>query len=312
MQSGFSLQETMKILKDDHTSEIFESIEERLMNGQSVNDFISSFCPKEIRAYLDGFLLYMNLSDGLEAALHVMKEEKKEKQTLIKGCLYPCLLLSGMMCGIFLFATYILPSMLSLMNSLSVSGSAGYEKLQKIIRFTSCVMMIFFVAALIIVSYALSKKQIAETYRRVIPLFPDCLLAKSATRDFVRFFTECAKRNVSTRESLQMLKRIDEKPLTVLIAENLDTSLMKGESLEEAMQNSLVESALIRFIHIAAVGSECGAMMEGDLTMCTKRTEAAIQRFSRIVQLFSYTVIGIVLIFVYSVLMLPMSMLSQI
>ena len=312
MNSGFSFQQAMEILETDENAEIFKRIRHRLNEGQSVSDFITCCTDRTTGAYLHGFLSYMTLRDALSAAVLIVKEEKREQAVLIKGCLYPCLLLGAMCAGIFLFASFVLPTMLSLMNSLNVDSSFDYELLSRLIRVCSIVLLFLLCAFASLCMYALSRKNITSTYLIMAKRFPQSLLVKSATRDFTRFFLECSRRNVSTYESLHMLAQIEEKPLVALIARMLDESLMKGESLEEAMKQTPLESALIRFIHIAAKTSGCTEMLEGYLAMCAKRTEAGIARFSRIVQLTSYALIGLVLIFVYSILMMPMTMLSQI
>lgn len=312
MNSGFSFQQAMEILETDENAQIFELIRHRLDEGQSVSDFITCYTDRTIGAYLHGFLSYMTLRDALGTAVLIVREERRERAELIKGCLYPCLLLGAMSAGIFLFASFVLPSMLSLMNSLSVDSPFDYALLSKLIRVFTIVLLFLLCALAALSACALSKKKIASTYLILAKRFPQSLLVKSATRDFTRFFLECSRRNVSTYESLHMLAQIEEKPLVALIAKMLDESLMKGESLEEAMKKTPLESALIRFIHIAARTAGCTEMLEGYLAMCARRTEAAIARFSRIVQLTSYALIGLMLIFVYSILMMPMTMLSQI
>ena len=312
MNSGFSFRQAMEILETEENAPVFTRIRRRFEEGENASDFITCFTDRSIGAYLHGFLSYMPLRDALSAAVSIVKEEKNEQAVLIKGCLYPCLLLGAMSAGIFLFASFVLPSMLSLMNSLSVDSPFDYALLSRLIRVFSCVLLFLLCALAALSVYALSKKQIASTYLMLAERFPQSLLVKSATRDFTRFFLECSRRNVSTYEALHMLAQIEEKPLVALIAKMLDESLMKGESLEEAMKQTPLESALIRFIHIAARTAGCTEMLEGYLAMCAKRTEAAIARFSRIVQLTSYALIGLVLIFVYSILMMPMTMLSQI
>ena len=118
--------------------------------------------------------------------------------------------------------------------------------------------------------------------------------------------------NVPTIQALAMLKALRNKPLVALIASELDRSLAEGEELIAAMSSPYVETALCRFMRIAVCSSECEAMLEGYLEMVQKRTEKQIRTFSRTVQLFSYTLIGIVLIFVYRILMMPMIMLQRI
>lgn len=309
---GFSFQETLKILQTDANQKIFSAITEELSEGKAVDSFISGYCGKQIRVYLSGFLSYMNLRDALSASLNIIRQEKHEKSVLIKGCLYPCLLLGGMFAGIFLFASFVLPVMLGLMDSLHIDSALDYALMAGIIRTGSMIMAILTTAGGICVWVMLQQKRIRKTYLMMAAKFPDSLLVKTATRDFTRFFLECCRRKLSTYEALHILSALQEKPLVSLIAGMLDQSLLRGDTLEEAMRSCPLEKALVRFIHIAASAKDCTSMLEGYLAMCEKRTNAAIRRFSRTVQLTSYILIGLMLVFVYSVLMLPMSMLSQI
>ena len=52
-------------------------------------------------------------------------------------------------------------------------------------------------------------------------------------------------------------------------------------------------------------------MLEGYLQMVEIRKQQAIKRYSTYIQLISYSVIAIVLIFVYQILMMPMTMLQN-
>jgi len=312
LSSGFSFQETLKILETDANQKIFDAVNAQLSEGKAVDSFISGYCSKQIRVYLSGFLSYMNLRDALSAALSICRQEKHEKSVLIKGCLYPCLLLCGMFAGIFLFASFVLPVMLGLMGSLHIDSAVDYALMAGIIRTGSMVMAILTTAGGICAMMMLQQKRIRKTYLLMAEKFPESLLVKTATRDFTRFFLECCRRKLSTYEALHILSALQEKPLVSLIAKMLDESLLRGDTLEEAMRCCPLEKALIRFIHIAASAKDSTSMLEGYLAMCEKRTDASVRRFSRTVQLTSYILIGLMLVFVYSVLMLPMSMLSQI
>jgi len=62
---------------------------------------------------------------------------------------------------------------------------------------------------------------------------------------------------------------------------------------------------------IAMQASNCQSMLKGYLEMCRVRKERAIKRTSYIIQIISYSLIGIVLIMVYSVLMAPLKVLES-
>lgn len=312
MNAGFSFQETLAVSGTEKNRPVYEKIRAFLEEGQSAADFLPAFCPDEIRPYLSGFLMYMDLAAALGTACEIVREEKKQRLELIRGCLYPCLLLTGMTAGIFLFALFVLPSMLSLMRSLNLPGAAGFERTGIFIRVFSALTAVCTAAGSLFAIWRLQPERITATYRWLCVRFPDSWLVMSASRDFCRFFLQCMRRGVSTYQALHMLRKIQSKPLVAFIAGQLDDCLMSGESFEKAMSSPYVETALSRFIHLAAAAGNCESMLEGYLAMSAKRTDAAVRRFSRIVQLFSYTLIGAVLIFVYSILMMPMTMLQMI
>lgn len=312
LESGFSFADAMKVLENRQNRPVFAEIRRRLAGGSSLTDFLCECCEKECRPYLAGFMKYMTIPSAMKAAASVVRSQRRSKEQIIRGMLYPCILLCGMLAGIFLFATFILPTMLSLMGSLGIEGGTDYERLRVFIRLFSLFLMILIVFSIVFVLYRMRPSRISDTYRFLARRIPDSLLVQTATADFTRFYLACMQMNVSTRHAMEILRSISEKPLVALIAAELDHSLMNGTTLNEAMETPYVDASLTSLIHIASACGQSEKMLEGYLRMCAARTESRIRFFSAAVQLFSYTVIGIVLVFVYSVLMMPMRMLQQI
>lgn len=311
MEHGFSLTDSMEILDEKINHEGFAMIRERLALGDNVSEFFPSFAPKIYRGYFEGFIRYMPFTDALASSIALVKNEEKNREEIIKGMLYPTLLMIGMTCGIYLFNAFILPNMIQLLEGFNMD-TAGYDLLQKVIQIASMLMMVVIVLAICIVCFSLQKKQIVNTYRLISKRFPDSILVQYASSQFARFYLECEKRNVSTIATMKILMQVKEKPLVSYIAMEMDAHLSNGESLQEAIQFSHVEAALLRFFRIAFYASDCEKMLEGYLDMVHFRTQRLIKRFSRNIQLISYSAVGVVLIFVYQILMMPMSMLQNI
>ena len=158
---------------------------------------------------------------------------------------------------------------------------------------------------------ALEKKHIVNTYCFVAKRFPDSILVHSVSAMFARFFLECLKRNVSTQNTLHILSQVKQQPCVSYIAKEIDEHLMRGETLIEAIQKTHIEKALLRFLKIAVFSSSSEEMLEGYLQMVEIRKQQAIKRYSTYIQLISYSMIAIVLIFVYQILMMPMTMLQN-
>lgn len=311
MNNGFSMKDAMHLLEETKNHECFEEIRERLSEGESLSDFFYLYCPREYRGYFSGFIRYMSFSDSLSSSFRIVEQEETQKKELIHGLFYPLMLFAGMLIGVWVFNQYVLPNMISLMAGFQIEGGS-YVLIQRIIQYVSAGGIIALFLIVLMTVYSLQKSRIVSTYRRIYPMKPQSLLVQYASAEFVRFYLECERRKVPTIEAMKIIGTLKEKPLAAYIAAGLDHNLNEGISMKEAVTSASVEKALIRFFRIALYASDCTDMLEGYLEMVHVRTLNRIKRLSAAIQLVSYSAVGLVLIFVYQVLMMPMSMLQNI
>ncbi len=311
LKSGFSFQQCLHILEEKNTALIFEKINDRLNAGERINDFIYVFLPLSWQKYFQGFIFYMSLEEALECSMYIVKEEKKALESILQGTLYPCLLFMGTCLGIKLFSHTILPSMISLMNGFKISTTNLFS-LQIGIEVFSSIGLIVASVISIVLTICFQKHNIVSVYRFVARKMPNSVMVMLASEDFTRFFLECERRNISTYSTLTILKEISQKPLVQYVAGQLDDALSEGETMEQAIYHSSVETALIRLFRTAIRTSSCVEMMESYLEMTHQRTIKRIKKISLSIQLLSYSAIGSVLILVYQVLLIPMQMLQNI
>ena len=311
MHNGFSLQEAMDVLKDETNCAVFDEIRERLASGEPLPSFFHLYCPMRYRSYFEGFILYLPFLESLSISVKITDEETQRKKELAQGIVYPLLLLGGMFLSMWLFSLFILPRMVSLLRVFN-SGVSQYETLASVMRILFPILLIALTLCMIACALALTPSRIASTYRLLSQTLPDSLLCQYASVEFVRFYIEFLRAGTSTIDAMGILKNMQGKPLTSLIASELDDMFMGGEAFVEAVDSHFIEKRLTKFLRIALYSSDCATMLEGYLEMASERTKAMIQRFSRIAQLISYSAVGIVLVIVYQILMAPMSILQNI
>ncbi len=311
MKSGFSFQDAMNVMEDEKNREAFTQIREKLSAGETVTDFFPDHLPASCRSYVSGFLMVLSFQEALQLGITIADNEKKQKQSVIREMLYPILLMCGMLAGIFLFCMYVLPKMLDLLEGFRVS-SGSLRFVRTAAQTASAGLLIVTALLSAAVLYLTRPARIASVYRFLVRHCRRSLLIRFASEDFTRFFLECVRMNISTYHALQLLRKIPEKPLVGLIAEEMDRMLSTGDSFEEAVSTNYVEPVLSRFFKTAYYASECEKMLEGYLHMSTIRTAVMIRRFSVAVQLFSYSMIGAMIVFVYLIMMVPMQMLQNI
>ncbi len=252
----------------------------------------------------------MPFLESLSTCINIIQSEEKNRKEIIQGMFYPLMLFVGMLVGIYLFNEFILPNMISLLAGFQLDSN-NYVVLQMIIKYIVRILMILFILVVGIVMCMVQKEHIVFTYKHISQVFPNSILVQTISSKFARFFLECHKRNISTKDTIQILMNIKEQPCISYISKQMNENLMNGESMMAAIQKTHMEEKLLRFFRIALLSSSCEEMLEGYLQMCQIRKEQSIKRFSRYIQLFSYSLIGMVMIFVYQILMMPMTMLQN-
>lgn len=310
MNNGFSFQDSMKVAVTKTNTECIHLIESEMESGMQGEDILIKYMPLQYQGYFDGFMQYMSCKDSLASVLEIVQSERKQKEEIIKGMLYPTLLLLGVNIGVLIFDWFVLPVMTKMMAGFQVQDPSLFF-LQNLIHFLSVFVLTAFCMTGIGLIYLLQPSRIVLTYHTIQKFFPESLIVKYASSQFSRFYLECLHRHISTRSSLQILKQMDRKPFVKEIASQLDVSLQQGQEMSQAIANAATESALNRIFHISVYASNCEAMMEGYLKMVKDRTSREIQRYARIVQCLSYCSVGMVILSVYQVLLMPIRMMQN-
>lgn len=309
MNNGFSFQDAAGIARTKQNQRTMIILEEKLKEGRDGENVIGAYLPAQYAGYFSGFIQYMPLKDALSAILQIVSSERKQKEELIKGILYPCLLFLGVNAGVLLFNSCVLPMMIQMMASFQYDASA-VSMIQNILNLFSSIIFLGILIASVMAWYFLRPSQRIKTYHWIAARFPEALIVKCASSQFCRFYLECVKRKVATRESLLILKNLHQKPFVQDIARTLDILLNQGEGITGAVQQAAAESAFVRIFEIAVYASNCEEMMEGYLDMVQKRTEDEIHHFSRIIQCISYAAVAVVIALVYQVLLMPIQMMQ--
>lgn len=310
LESGFSIKDALVVLKEKENEKAFDEIMHRLNNGESLHTFFYLYCPKSYVVLFEGMSQCMPFLDSLLTCIEMHQAIEKSQKQIIDGMLYPTLLFLGMAVGMYLFNALILPNMITLLMGFQLETN-HLLWMHKAIQWIAKLLLWGIVLLFLIVMTALEKKHIVNTYCFVAKRFPDSILVHSVSAMFARFFLECLKRNVSTQNTLHILSQVKQQPCVSYIAKEIDGHLMQGETLIEAIQKTHIEKALLRFLKIAVFSSSSEEMLKGYLQMVEIRKQQAIKRYSTYIQLISYSLIAIVLIFVYQILMMPMTMLQN-
>lgn len=311
MDSGFSLEETMHILQTPANKSCFDAIRSHLDNGELAETFLGQYMPSSYQSFLRDFLAYLPFLDSLQLAIAITAQEKEHLAIIEKGLLYPCMLMAGMAGGIFLFERTVLPTMLNMITAVNVS-SGNVAVLAALMAWFARGLFAAVLVFTAILWLCTRQTNIVKAYRFAALHFPNSLPVQLASTQFTRFFQECVRRQISTRQSLQILSRMNQRPLIAFLASELDHSFQKGESLSRAVVSPYLESALAAFFQTAVYAEDTAGILTGYLQMSLMRTRHQIDHFTHGVQAVCYLAVGLVIIFAYRILLMPMAMMQQI
>ncbi|MCR5230583.1 MAG: type II secretion system F family protein [Solobacterium sp.] len=308
--SGFTLQEAMNLAENRKNQECFRRIRTLLESGRSPSDFLGMFVPYVYRCFLQRFLKVLPFSQSLSLALEIVKQDRKLKKEYRKGLYYPVMLFGLTIAGIALFNELCFPPLLSMMKEFS-RDNTGLQGVRMFLRIFCILVSAVSLLFLIIFLFFTDKKHQVRGYALFQKIFPDSVITQYISRQFVFFFRQCIRRNISTRETMQILMNTTEKPVISVIAQKIDQSLKSGKSFENALDTPFLDTALCRLLKIAVYSSDMENMLDGYLEIAQQQAERKCRRITYAVQLLSYASIGLILILVYQILMLPLQIISS-
>ncbi len=311
MENGFSFTDTLQILKTKRNERRITHVLEKLEQGQTFKEAFSLLLPHCYRRYFNNFIRYLPVLESMRISVELASHEEKMKQKMMKDMVYPVVMLFVMFIGMYLFNGFVFPQMMTLMTSFEINVSSYYF-LRSLIQLLSWLVTILFVVGMLLWVVFQEPNRKCWLYRVLVKYVPDSLMVQKASAEFARYFLECVRVRISTKQTMKILLDMKEKPLVRLIAQELNDALSKGESFEVTLHTPFVEHALQQFFQIALHGSNCEKMLEGYLVMNQQRHIKQVRIFTRSVQLSCYGAIGLILLVVYQILMLPMQMLQNI
>ena len=310
MESGFSLTDSMDLIEQKHNREAFAAIRNELEQGRALDSFFPAYLPKKCRVYAEGFLHWLPFQTALSLAFEMSSSEQKLRHEVVRQLAYPILLLAGTITGILLFSRYCFPPIITMMSGFHVPLDS-FVILQKTAALTGFVGLGIMLGCVIITGLIQNPARRIRAYETLLKYIPDSLWTEYESIVFVRFFSQCLARKISTRQAMELLQNMAHRPITAHIAAVLNTSLNRGDPFVQAASTPLLESALLRFIRIAASGAGMEAMLSGYLETAGDRLNRRCRRLTRAMQLVAYALVGLIVIMMYQILLLPLSIMTN-
>lgn len=309
LETNMPINECLKLLKNKKNEKVFNQIENSLASGAMIEDAIKDYLPKQIKEYLVPLLKSVSFSNALELALSFNGKHLDSKNKLLGQIAYPCILLFITITVLYLFDLYGMDTIFSLLRSFNTNADI-YDGIRTILRIVINIFYYGILIGVLAIIYFWQPKRLPLLYLFFSNKLPNSLLNVYYSEEFVSLLLACVNKGYKSKESLQILKQMKSKPIVSFLAFHLDKDLMDGESLKDAIKKEYYDSSLSRFIKIANYTNDFSNILYSYTVLAREKINKKIKKYTMTIQLVTYSFIGIIVVFIYQILFMPMQALG--
>lgn len=309
LNTNLSISECFELISNNKNKNILQNIKNKLDEGISIDKAIKEYLPKQIETYILALLSNLSFSETLSLSLDFYNNNENSKKELINNIAYPCILLFISVTSLYLFDLYGIDSIMNVMNSFNNQNNI-YLGIRIILRIVINAFYIFVLIVTGLFVYYLNPKRIAIMYIFVSKYFPNSLINIYYCEEFMSLLLICTKKGYKTKQSLAILKNMKSKPIISFLAFHLDEGLLKGESFKQAISKTYYDSSLARFIKIANYTNDFSNIISSYVQLSKQKIQNKLKKYTLTIQLSTYLFIGLIVIFIYQILFMPMQAIS--
>ncbi|MEG0625919.1 type II secretion system F family protein [Anaerorhabdus sp.] len=310
VQSGFSFQDALRLLKDNKNKTCFDQLLSQLEKGEEIENFIQIYFSKEYCMYLKPFCMFLPFTQSLTLTMKCIKEEKNYRTNILKELLYPSLLFIGTWMGLTVFTFLCFPTLITMFTNFKMDPTTLLS-----IRFIFICICIFITIVLLSMSVIIllwcNKMCRCILYEMYCKLNKNNMIKTYQSNLFARFYRQCSMSGIKTKETMKLLSNIEIHPILNLMSTTIQKSLTRGEKMEEALENIYLDRTLVQYMKVAIYSSSMDEMLEGYIRINETKMKRKIKRFAKGCQLISYGCIGFIIVIVYQILILPLTLMAQ-
>lgn len=311
LRSDVDLKNALLLIKTKQNKGIVEELIQKLDHGVLLEEIFPEFLKSDVRSYFLALAPYLSLLENLYLTLKLFKEKKALESSIQKALVYPLGMLFLSLAGVYLFNSFCFDGLLNAFSSLS-SNLNGLEVFKEILDFTISLIFILILLILGLLLYFSRPKRQVLAYVFLCKYLSFSVLKDYLSNEFMIYFKECQALGIKTYDTINILKHLKEKPLITFLAHEVDRALLRGDDLKGAMSQPFIDERLAYFIKIASSSVDSFGMIDLYLNDFKARFSRFCLKLAKIIQISAYALVGILIIFVYQILFIPMSMLGGI
>ena len=299
----------LDIITNKYNINIINNIKNKLNNGYLIEDIISNYTNTKFKLYFNSFSNILSFINSFNLATSLSIKDKLIKDNIINNIKYPLFLLFTTIISIILFYLFAFNNLISFSKSFNQDILLIYN-----IRFISLLMVyiILFIIIIIFIIYLYIKynnKQVL-LYVLLCNYLPISIFKEYISYQFILFYKQCLLVNLKPYETLNILRNIKNKPIISYLAYIIYENLNNGNDLNESINNKYIDYKLYRFINLSIYTNNILELLNIYLNNTEQRINKFYHNITKYIQIFSYIMIGLLIILVYQIILMPLEIIG--
>lgn len=309
IETNISLHQSLEIIKNKRNKTMIDSIISSLNSGKMIEEIIIDYLPKQVKNYLLPLLKTLSFSEALSLSLDFNEKHTNNENKILGQIAYPCVLLFVTVTVLYLFDLYGMDTIFDLIKTFNADLKL-YQSMRVLFRIIISVFYYGLLLGTLLLIVFIQPKRISLLYVFLSKYFPNSLINTYYSEEFVSLLLILVNRGYKTKLALSILKSMKTKPIVSFLAFHMDESLLEGESLKEAAKKSYYDLSLSKFIKIANYTNEFSNMLSSYIKFAREKITRKMKKYTFTIQITTYSFIGVIVIFIYQILFIPMQTLS--
>lgn len=303
LEKGYPISESLVLIHPR-----FIQIVNEMEKGKTFEDIIFKEAHGDFYEHCRFFLSISPLPQAIKSAISLLEFKAQLKAKWIKETAYPLFVLAFSFATLFVFSSYILPTMVNSFTQMNENQTL-FLSIQLLKYLAYLLLGGIAIITLLVLCFFLIEPFQCISYDKILYKFA---LSKEIFSYFIAtYIVELIERGCSTKEMMNCLTRMHQIPYMRMILLRLVAQLEAGEDLAKMIQTNKYFQRQFQFFFAIGIYTQNLSMALSDYREFQEKTWIKkMKALSVFIQVIAYSFIGIMIVLIYQIMLLPLDLLN--
>lgn len=271
---------------------------------EDLKSYTQQVYPQDKVEILSEFFSYQDLLNFTYESKVFNKDLKRQ---IIKILAYPLLLYFLMYALMLFFMLILLPAMFNIIELFEIDLSS-IQLLSKLLKATFIGLSIFNVILIFVLITHLNHERLRLSLIR----YSNLQLPKAIyTYQFAHFFYLLVKHGFSTKQALEIMRRGSDNRLIGWLATLIMYKLEAGKPFSKSIDLDVLDNRFISICQLGIINNQLPSLLETYLNTNHLVISNRLKQIGSMIKLFTYSLLAILILFMYQILLAPLSLMGN-